>query len=515
MWIYPEIKTLADVPTYYAKQKGGEKVFLLADRSITYKEWERESNRIANALIERKIPRYSRISFIGKNSEYFFYIWFGVMKAGQAFLPLNWRLAPAELAAVVKDAGIPLVFATYEYKETIEKIKESCDHEFEVVFFNSEDRRSTALENWIGSVDDGRPQVNIQLEDTSIQLYTSGTTGMPKGVELTFGSHTFWFLKLDLEPSLSFWESDVMLFVAPNFHLLALNYGMAALYNGSKLSVVPEVRIELMIEAIRRDKVSALALAPIMIESLLNAPNRQPYDFDSLRFILYAGSSISPDLLARAVKEMKCDFLQFYGSTESGGGFTLLPPEDHNKVEKLKSCGRALPYVEIKTIDINGRETGVGKPGEVVARVPTIFKQYFKQPELTAEVLKDGWYHTGDVAYRDEAGYYYIVDRTKDMIISGGENIYSIEVEQALLKHSAVQNAAVIGVPHEKWGEAVKALVILREGESATADELLTHCRSLIAGYKIPKSIEFVDSFPLSPAGKILKTALRKVHGSV
>ncbi|MDX9787800.1 MAG: AMP-binding protein [Desulfobacterales bacterium] len=511
MWIYPEIKTLADVPTYHAKHRGDEKVFLMADRSITYNEWERESNRIANALIEKKVPRYSRIGFIGKNSEFYFYVFFGAVKAGSAFLPLNWRLTPAELVVILEDSAIPVLFADIEYKGTVEKILASSSLKFDVVYINPEEKRPEELEQWIASADSTRPKVDINNEDVAFQLYTSGTTGVPKGVELSVEGVNFWFLLLELEPALDHTTKDVTLFVAPNFHLLQIHFGLVALYNGAKLSIVPEVRIDKVIEAIARDRVTLLILAPVMIGMLLDAPNHQPDDFSSLKMVVYAGAPIGLTLLQRALKEMKCEFMQFYGTTEIGGGVTLLRPKEHDleNEEKLKSCGRPLPFTTIKVMDFNGCEAGVGQPGEWWVRIPTLFKKYYNQPELTAEVLIDGWYNTGDVGYYDEEGFYYLVDRTKDMIISGGENIYSIEVEQALLKHPAVQNVAVIGVPHEKWGEAVKALVVLKAGATATPEELIAHCRELIAGYKIPKSYAFLDTLPTSPAGKVLKKLLR------
>ncbi|MDX9786128.1 MAG: AMP-binding protein [Desulfobacterales bacterium] len=517
MWIYPEIKTLADVPSYHAKHRGDNDVFLLEDRTVTYNELERESNRIANALIEKKIPRHSRIGFIGKNSEFYFYVLFGSIKAGRTFAPLNWRLSPAELSVIIQDAGAPIVFAEFEYIEIISKIKALSVYQFDVVYFNTGGGQLNGIEKWLEFSENNRPMVDINSEDTAIQLYTSGTTGKPKGVELSFRGIDYWFLLLDLEPTVNYSIEDVMLFIAPNFHMLGLMFAISALYNGTKLSIIPEVRADRMRRAIVRDHVSVLVLVPIMIELLLDASINEPADFSSLKTIIYAGAPIGLKLLQRALNEMKCDFMQLYGTTESGGGITLLRPEEHDlkNEAKLKSCGRPLPFVKIKVMDFNGKEVGFCQPGEFWLRTPLVFKKYYSKPELTAEVLKDGWYKTGDVGYCDHEGYYYIVDRTKDMIISGGENVYSIEVEQALQKHPAVQQVAVIGVPHEKWGEVVKALVILKEGETVTPDELKSHCRDLIGGYKIPKLFEFVAHFPTSPSGKVIKKLLREAQSGM
>ncbi|MDX9787796.1 MAG: long-chain-fatty-acid--CoA ligase [Desulfobacterales bacterium] len=516
MWIYPEIKTLADVPAYHAQHRGDETVFLLSDRSITFNELERQSNRVANALVTKGISGHSRIAFLGKNSELYFYVLFGAMKAGHTFTPLNWRLSAVELTVILEDAAPPVLFADVAFKATIEKIQAESAHQFQTVYIDWSTPRPKELEQFLESATDDRPMIEISSEDTAFQIYTSGTTGVPKGVELTFGSVNFWFLLLDLEPTLTYATQDVMLFIAPNFHLLGMHFSISALYNGTKVSILPEVRFDSMLDAIHKHRVSVLVLAPIMIEGLLNAAESSPADFSSLKLVVYAGSAIGLNLLKRALKEMKCDFMQFYGVTEVGGGVTLLRPEEHDleNEEKLKSCGRPLPYVEVKLMAFNGREAGVGQAGEFWVRVPSVFKQYYNKPALTEEVLKKGWYKTGDVGVCDQEGFYYIIDRTKDMIISGGENVYSIEVEQALMKHPSVQQAAVIGVPDEKWGEAVKALIVLNEGAVVTANELITHCRGLIGGYKIPKYYDFVEKLPTSPTGKVLKKMLRKDYSN-
>ena len=243
---------------------------------------------------------------------------------------------------------------------------------------------------------------------------------------------------------------------------------------------------------------------------MLAHPKAANADFSSLRLTLYAGSPISLGLIKRAISTMPCKFMQFYGSTEAGGASSILRPEEHDleNEARLQSCGRPLPLIEFRIVDGNGNEVPVGMPGELLIRQPAITKGYWKQPETTAGVMTDGWYRSGDIARRDEAGLYYIVDRAKDMIVSGGENIYSAEIENVLSTHPAVAGVAVIGVPDARWGEAVKAVVIARQ-EGLAEEELIAFCRVHLAGYKVPKSIDFVDSFPLVPSGKISKKDLR------
>jgi long-chain acyl-CoA synthetase len=248
-----------------------------------------------------------------------------------------------------------------------------------------------------------------------------------------------------------------------------------------------------------------------MLQILLDHPDATTTDFSSLRLTLYAGSPISLGLIKRAIAAMPCKFMQFYGSTESGGAASILRPEEHDLTneERLQSCGRPLPLIEFRIVDAEGGDTPDGTPGELVIRAPSITKGYWRQPEATAAVLQHGWFRTGDIARRDADGLYYIVDRLKDMIVSGGENIYSVEVESALSLHPSVASVAVIGVPDPRWGEAVKALVICREGHSISAAELIRFCRDCLASYKVPKSIEFLDSFPLVASGKVSKKDLR------
>jgi acyl-CoA synthetase (AMP-forming)/AMP-acid ligase II len=246
---------------------------------------------------------------------------------------------------------------------------------------------------------------------------------------------------------------------------------------------------------------------------LLDNPESATTDFSSLRLTLYAGSPISLGLIKRAIANMPCKFMQFYGSTEAGGASSILRPDEHdlNDEAKLQSCGRPLPLVEFRIVDAEGNEVSDGVPGELLIRQPAITKGYWQQPETTASALQNGWYRSGDIVRRDAEGLYYIVDRAKDMIVSGGENIYSAEVENVLSTHPDVAGVAVIGVPDLRWGEAVKAIVIAKE-DGAIPDDLIAWCRERLAAYKVPKSVDFVDAFPLVPSGKVSKKDLRAIY---
>ena len=511
MWLYAEIKTLADIPRHYAR-KNSEKIALIAGtRSQTFGELDRSSNRIANAIIASGTPLRSHVSFIGKNSIQFFETLFGANKAGCALSSLNWRLTAHELAQVIDDSQTPLLIVDSEFQNLISEVKKLCTTKFESIEFNSVSSEPGELEQWAAKFSDEDPQLPIQPLDTAILLYTSGTTGKPKGVQITHEGLYYQRLCEHLEPAYDWLPNDVMMLVMPNFHLVGTGLSIQGLYNGATLSILPAMDATKLLETIERDRPTICCLVPTAIQMMIDHPKAKDTDFSSLRLIMYAGSPIGMHLLKRALSEVGCKFMQFYGATESSGAITLLRPEQHdlNDQRKLKSCGTPLPLMEIKIVDADGNVVEPGGIGEFHVKSPTFFKGYWNQPETTAAALKDGWYHTGDAGFRDTDGLYYIVDRVKDMIVSGGENIYSTEVEQALCKHPAVGQAAVIGLPDERWGEKVTALVICASGQSATEEELVAHCRTLIAGYKVPKTIHFVASFPMTASGKVLKRDLR------
>ena len=511
MWLYAEIKTLADIPRHYARQTGDKKALIAGSRSQTFKELDLASNRIANALIAEGIQRCSHVSFIGKNSIQYFEAVFGANKAGCAISPLNWRLTANELAQIIDDSQTPLVIADREYRELLHDVKSRCTTPFKVVEFDSTSDEASEYDAWMSKAGDADPKVEIHPQDTALLMYTSGTTGKPKGVQITHEGLYYQRLCEHLEPAYDWLTNDVMMLVMPNFHLVGTGLSVQGLYNGATLSILPAMDATKLLETIERDRPTICCLVPTAIQMMLDHPQAKTADFSSLRLIMYAGSPIGMSLLKRALKEVGCKLMQFYGATETSGASTLLRPEQHDlsNEQKLKSCGTPLPLMEIKIVDDSGKEVEQGGIGEFHLKSPTLFKGYWNQPDTSAAVLQDGWYHTGDAGFRDKEGLYYIVDRVKDMIVTGGENVYSTEVEQALCKHPAVGQVAVIGLPDERWGEKVTAMIILASGQSATEEELIAHCRTLIAGYKIPKTIKFLSSFPMTPTGKVLKRELR------
>lgn len=504
MWLHTEIKTLGDIPRYYARVSP-DKIALI-DSSVrrSFAELDTRTNRLANFLLERGLPRESHVAFLGKNSARYFEAVFAASKASCALVPMNWRLAVPELCTVAIDARIRILLADADSYELAVALQSECEQPFEVIRFTNQ---------WLDELacGDADPRVDVYQDQTALLMYTSGTTGKPKGVQLTHLGFNYMRFCEHNEPAYDWTPDDIKMLVMPNFHLVGSGLSIQTLYNGATLSIVAAFDPKLVLEAIQRDRPTICALVPTAIQMLIeNSP--ADADFSCLRMIMYAGSPISPALLKQAMLRFSsCRFMQFYGATESGGAATLLRPQQHDLEHEnsLKSCGTPLPWIEIDIVDANGQRLPAGEIGELLIRSPTMFRGYWNNPGATADVMQHGWYHSGDAGYKDEQGLIYIVDRVKDMIVTGGENVYSIEVEQVLDAHPAVKKSAVVGRPCEKWGEMIVAVVVLEEGAVVSEKELDDACRKKIAGYKAPKEYRFIESFPLSATGKILKRVLR------
>ena len=509
MWCYQEIRTLGDYPTYYARTAPDRIALIYAGRETRYAELEAMAQRVAFGLAAHGLQGGERVVYLGKNSDDFFIALFGTVKQGGCFCPLNWRLSKPELANVLNDVAATFAFVETEYRALWDEIGAGIPY-CEV---DAATRDADPFRRWLHRQSE-QPLAPVGMDAGAIQLYTSGTTGDPKGVVITHDNFNHMRLCEHLEPALAWVVEDRFLVALPNFHLLAIGLSLQSLYNGMAVLIERQFDPGTALETISRHRPTITAFAPAMIQMLLDHPDSAAADFSSLRLTMYAGSAISLGLIQRAIARIPGDFMQFYGATETSGAVTLLRPAEHDLAseQKLKSCGRPLPLIELKIVNPNGAELPVGVPGELLIRSPSLASGYWRKPAATAEVLVDGWYHSGDIAYRDAEGLYYIFDRLKDMIVSGGENIYSTEIESVLSTHPAVAAVAVIGVPDERWGEAVKACVITTAGVTLSEAQLLDYCRSRLAGYKLPKSIDFMIAFPMTGSGKIAKKTLREPY---
>ncbi len=491
-----------------------EKTALICgDRRRSYRDLDHASDCAARALIAALYQSRGPVGILGKNSDVYIEILFGIVKSGAAALVLNWRLAIPELRAVVQDAGVAILFYDIEMAPAVEGLQSALPVRLIAIPFDGSRRGATAYDEFCRQGAGDPLSVMVKPADTAILMYTSGTTGAPKGVPATHFA-LLWCIEGGLSngPEYGSTEGDVNLLTTPLFHLAGLGWTIAALYTGATLVILPQIDMPAIISSIARDRVTRAVVLPALMPALLDSAGAG-VDLSSLRLICYGASPIPEPLLARMLEKFRCGFLQNYGMTEISGSATCLGPADHFPGSGvLLSCGRPCRGVEVRIAGGDGTSCAAGEIGEIMLRTPSLFAGYWNNPKATAEAMKDGWYATGDMGYLDSRGFLFLRDRKKDMIVSGGENIFPAEVESALTGHPDVLRAAVIGVPSAKWGEEVKAVVIPRAGAPLTAEALIAFLRPLIAGYKLPKSIDFVTELPMTPVGKIAKPALREKY---
>ena len=486
------------------------------DVVLTFAEAYDRALRFAGGLKALGLKTGDRVAALVLNGYRWYDLYYGFSAGRFVNVPLNLRLAGPELAHQVNDSGAKVLIIDAVFKDLANQIKGRMPNVEHFVYIGDEAPFDGATP--YDSLLDAEPYVagDPKEDDLFGIYYTGGTTGLAKGVMLTHKNIISNAFHLVSAMKLS--ENERALHSAPMFHLAdgAINFAIT-MQGGSHVLVNFEPTA--VLEAIQTYQTTSTLWVPTMINMLANMSNIADYDLSSLKYIFYGASPISPALLRRAVDVFGCDFIQLYGMTEAGPILTILPPEDHKQglsgTEKeylLKAAGRQIIGVEVRVVDKDGQDVQPSGVGEVIARGDNIMQGYWNRDEETAEALIDGWYWTKDMARNDADGYVYIVDRAKDMIISGGENVYSVEVEDAIMSHPAVLETAVIGIPHKDWGEQVHAVVVLKPGMSATGDELRGHCKQLIASFKVPKTVEFAKALPKSGAGKLLKKDLRKKY---
>jgi acyl-CoA synthetase (AMP-forming)/AMP-acid ligase II len=506
------VKTIAEVIRVQAARQPEQLGIWHEGSETSYAELDRRSSRVANALIAAGVRQGDRVCFLDKGHAEAMEAILGIAKAGAVFTPVNYRLAPSEMAYVISDAAAPLLLVGHECADAIRSIEAELTQLRSVVRWGEGPNSWQSYEGWRDAQLDEDPHLDRGEDEAVWQLYTSGTTGRPKGAELTNRN----MLNIASAGQKGFGDirsGDVGLACMPLYHIGGAGYAMVVLYSGASLVVTRDFIPAQVLELIEKRRVTHSFFVPAMLNFMLQQPGCDRTDFSSLRAILYGASPIPEDLLQRSLEVFGCSFIQAYGLTETTGAVALLSGEDHERQgERLRSCGRPVGGNELRVVDGDGRALAVGEVGEITVRGPSVMKGYWNRPEATSESIREGWFHTGDAGYFDTDGYLYIHDRVKDMIVSGGENIYPAEVESVLFSHPAVADVAVIGVPDERFGEAVKAIVVFEPDVEATAEEIMSFCKGKIAGYKRPRSVEFTDALPRNPTGKVLKRELREKY---
>ncbi|MBK4738706.1 long-chain-fatty-acid--CoA ligase [Noviherbaspirillum pedocola] len=487
-------------------------------RTLRFADVERETNRIANGLVTLGIGKGDRVACLTRHMAECTLLVIAAQKVGAVCMPVNWRLAPSEVEYIVNHGEAVFLMADGEFLPLLDKVALPRVRKT-LTTLPGANRESLA--EWNSEFEDASPVYQAGLQDVALQLYSSGTTGLPKGVEL---SHRNLIGVCETVRGLFGYgkRPTVTLNVAPTFHIGGLGLSFVVLYNGGASVTYPEFVPAQVVAAFTQHRVTHSFLVPAMIHALLQVPSVEKTDFSALRVIGYGAAPISETVLSEALRLFRCKFVQNYGLTETTGAVVALTPEDHDpngpRAFLLRAAGKACAGVELRIVDIaTGENLPDGQIGEVWIRSPQNMIGYWHNEKATREAYPEGkvdgvgWFRTGDAgSLRD--GYLFIEDRIKDMIISGGENIYPVEVENVLMKHPLVLDCAVIAVPDEKWGEAVKACVIPRPGARLEEAEVIDFCRERLAHFKCPRSVDVMDSLPRNPSGKLLKNLLRKPY---
>lgn len=503
------IQFLADIPAAQARKQGAATAIRFGSRDTTFAQLSLHANRIANALGRRGIGPGARVAVLSRNHDAWFPLFFGSALARACLAPINCRLAAPEISFILADAAPRLLVVGEEFFETALQAIADIANPPELVALYGAHPSFVPLEQWLEGAAHTAPADRPQPSDPVLQLYTSGTTGSPKGVVLDNANYrTFLELASQID-GFAYDEGETVMIVMPLFHVAGTNISFSALAQGSRIVLISDFQPAEAIRLIGAEQVSHSFLAPAMIQMMLQEPNAASGDYAALRTIAYGASPIAEDVLRRARDCFGCGFVQFYGMTESTGGGSFLSPSDHDLPGKLTSCGRPWPGTEMAIIDAEGRALPDGEIGEIAIRGGIVMRRYWNREAATRETLAGGWLHTGDLGYRDRDGFYHVCDRLKDLIVSGGENVYPAEVEGAIMGCPGVADVAVIGVPDAKWGEAVKALVVPVAGEQPDPAAIIAWVRNRIAAYKAPKSVEFIAALPRNPSGKILRRELR------
>jgi len=509
-----EVTTLAELPRIVCRYLESKTGLIAHDERLTYGELERRSNAIAHGLLRDGIGHGDRVAVLARDSAASIPLLFGTAKAKAVWAGMNFRLSVDEIASIIEDARPKVVFFDAEFASTLRRSLEKTGVRPNLVALSGDDASALGIEAWTRGSSDAPPALSYDPEDVVVQLYTSGTTGLPKGVQLP--SRSFFAVAQEMaaknEPFLGWTSADVSLLVVPTFYVAALWWLVRGLALGSTNVVLKAFDAGQILKAIPEHRVTKVGLVPAMLQMILAEPGFDSADVSSLRTIFYGGSPIAPPLLERAMKAFGSDFVQAYGMTETGNVAICLGPEEHRNGnrDRLLSAGRPLHGVKVRIIRRDGSQAGAGEPGEIAIHSPARMAGYWNLREATAATLVDGWVMTGDVGYVDADGYVFVVDRKKDMIISAGQNIYPAEIEKVVRTHPDVADVAVIGVPHDLWGEAIMAFVVPRPKTTLTRRDVVLHARAHLADYKAPSQVEIIEQLPRNANGKVLKTKLRE-----
>jgi len=498
---------------------------LFENKRYTFDQLNDRANRLANALLTLGVMKGDRVAMLQVNCNQYVEAYFAAAKLGAIYVPLNFRAKGDELNYTVNDPEVTALFVGERYIDLINSIRPGLTSVRHFISVESKHDSMQYFEDMIASSPAEEVVTEIGDDDTTILIYTAGTTGLPKGVMLSHNSFAVYVLEniTPAYPELS--ERNIL--TVPLYHIAGIQAMMAAVYGGRTLVIERQFNPKEWMELVEAEKVNRAMMVPTMLKQLMDHPDFGKHDLSSLKVITYGAAPMPLEVIKKAVEVFPgVSFINAFGQTETASTITTLGPEDHiirgtgdekgeeKKLKRLSSIGKPMSDVEMKIVDEDGNELPPGEVGEIVARGPRVMTGYWKDKEKTQQTIdKDGWVHTGDMGYVDEDGYFFLAGRATDMIIRGGENISPEEVEAVLQSNPKLDEVAVIGVPHEEWGEVPMAILVLKQGEKATPDEIMEYCRERIASFKRPRSVVFVSELPRNPMGKVVKRELRQKYG--
>ena len=499
-----------------------EKTALIqGDRRYTFRQLAERTGRISNALLKLDLRKGDRVAILGPNSIENAEAYFSIPNAGLVLVMLNFRLAAPEILNILKDATPRIVMVHAAYQQTVAEIAGQLQFVEHFIFIGDSSETPPGwhhYETLIAGASGDEPQAVVTEDDLAALMYTSGTTGSPKGCMATH--RNFYHAGRSLTLELKMDDNDVGIIASPLFHATGEVTLMNDVYSGTTSVIMPQWDTQLFLQLVQEHHITTGMLATPMLLFMVDYPDADKYDTSSLKKIFFAGAPVTPVIYERAVKRFGNVFVHLFGTTETVGQTTILKTEDiaralaSGNLEILASCGRSFADMQSVVVDENDLPVAPGVVGEMKVRGLGTTLGYWQKAAETRQVYRNGWYYSLDLCRVDEQGFIYVVDRKKDMIITGGENVYPAEVENALYKHPGIAQAAVVGLPDRKWGERVTAIVVPRPGTDLKAEDVRDFCRREIAGYKVPKQVIFADSLPMSASGKILKYELRTKFGT-
>ena len=506
------VASLGELLTVNAQQCGGRVALSSADRDVTWAELYHRARRVAAALADAGVPAQGRVFYLGLNSLSYLDVLYGAALADVIFVPLNWRLAATELAAIFDDVAASVVFVEPVLVDLIDQVLPLLGEHCTVVVADSAPSPPGSAEA-TPAAEVAHGTRETAEDHIAFQLYTSGTTGRPKGAMFANGTNVKTLLEL-ISVKWDLRDDDIALAALPLFHMGGLAWVLAAMARRARVVLV-NFEPEETLKVCERQQITTTFFVPAMLPPLIDAAQRRAHSL-AIRRLMYSGAPIAPHVLTAAMKQFDCDFVQIYGMTEATGAFAQLDPDDHDpggpREYLLRSAGRAYPWTEVLIADpISGRALSAGESGEVRTRSDQNMFGYFQRPEeMAAAMTTDGWLRTGDIGFLDENGYLFLLDRQKDVIITGGENVYPVEVENVLAAHPAIAEVAVIGAPDERWGETVVAVIVPVAGSTIPAGEIIAYTRERLAAFKCPRRVEFCVTLPRTATGKIRKDQVRE-----